>query len=112
MDRTPKSQQTSWSRVCGSRQEALIDLWQRNQFVVSWAILVLPLLATVVYGLAFRHSLPYLLLSPIAIFAAYLIHRRAISRLTAKTAEVEVLSQLHLATAEALATAIDAKDQI
>jgi len=112
MDRIPKSQQTRWSKVCGSRREALIDLWQRNQLLVSWVVLLAPLLVTVAYGLVFRRSLPYLLLSPIAIFAAYLIHRRAISRLSAKTAEVEILSQLHLATAEALATAIDAKDQI
>ena len=35
----------------------------------------------------------------------------AIARLQSKTNEIEALSQLHLATAEALATAIDAKDQ-
>jgi diguanylate cyclase (GGDEF)-like protein/putative nucleotidyltransferase with HDIG domain len=80
--------------------------------MASWAILVAALVAAVVYGLVFQRSLPYLLLSPISILAAYLIHRQAISRLSAKTAEVEVLGQLHLATAEALATAIDAKDQI
>ena len=41
-----------------------------------------------------------------------LIYRSTISRLNEKTNEVEALGKLHLATAEALATAIDAKDQI
>jgi diguanylate cyclase (GGDEF)-like protein/putative nucleotidyltransferase with HDIG domain len=40
-----------------------------------------------------------------------LIYRSARARVQSKTNEIEALSQLHLATAEALATAIDAKDQ-
>jgi len=55
--------------------------------------------------------LPYLILIPISILATYLIYRSARNRLQSKTDEVEALSKLHLATAEALATAIDAKDQ-
>ena len=41
----------------------------------------------------------------------YLIYRISIRRLKTKTREAEVLSKLHLATAESLATAIDAQDQ-
>jgi diguanylate cyclase (GGDEF)-like protein/putative nucleotidyltransferase with HDIG domain len=55
--------------------------------------------------------LSYLVLAPISLFATYLIYRSASARLQSKTNEVEALGQLHLATAEALATAIDAKDQ-
>jgi diguanylate cyclase (GGDEF)-like protein/putative nucleotidyltransferase with HDIG domain len=55
---------------------------------------------------------PYVIASPIAIFGTYLIYRSTVSRLRVKTSEVESISKLHLATAEALATAIDAKDQI
>ena len=59
-----------------------------------------------------RHvSLALSHLTPISILATYLIYRSARSRLQSKTNEIEALSQLHLATAEALATAIDAKDQ-
>jgi putative nucleotidyltransferase with HDIG domain len=65
-----------------------------------------------VYGAVFNLLLPYLIISSITIFAAFLIYRSTISRLNEKTNEVEALSKLHLATAEALATAIDAKDQI
>src|SRR5580765_2803420 len=56
-------------------------------------------------------SVFYLLLVPISLIATCLIYRNAKKRLQAKTDEIEALSQLHLATAEALATAIDAKDQ-
>lgn len=53
----------------------------------------------------------YLLLVPISLIATCLIYRNAKKRLQAKADEIEALGQLHLATAEALATAIDAKDQ-
>jgi len=53
----------------------------------------------------------YLLLVPIFLIATCLIYRNAKKRLQAKADEIEALGQLHLATAEALATAIDAKDQ-
>jgi diguanylate cyclase (GGDEF)-like protein/putative nucleotidyltransferase with HDIG domain len=43
--------------------------------------------------------------------AIYLIYRTSIERVQTKTREAEAISQLHLATAEALATAIDAQDQ-
>ena len=53
----------------------------------------------------------YLLLVPISLILTCLIYRNAKKRLQIKANEIEALSQLHLATAEALATAIDAKDQ-
>jgi diguanylate cyclase (GGDEF)-like protein/putative nucleotidyltransferase with HDIG domain len=71
-------------------------------------LLVVPLVLELIYG---TFLLPFLVLTPISILATYLIYRSARSRLQSKTNEVEALSQLHLATAEALATAIDAKDQ-
>jgi diguanylate cyclase (GGDEF)-like protein/putative nucleotidyltransferase with HDIG domain len=43
--------------------------------------------------------------------AIYLIYRTSFERVQAKTRQAEAVSQLHLATAEALATAIDAQDQ-
>ncbi len=47
----------------------------------------------------------------VTIFAAAQLFYLAWFRLSAKTSETEELSRIHLATAEALATAIDAKDQ-
>ena len=43
--------------------------------------------------------------------AIYLIYRTSLERVQAKTREAEDVGRLHLATAEALATAIDAQDQ-
>ena len=52
-----------------------------------------------------------LLAVSISSLATYFVYRTARTRLQAKANELEALGQLHLATAEALATAIDAKDQ-
>ena len=64
-------------------------------FIAAWAI-------HQAYSLA--------LLSIATVAVAQIIHN-AWSRLGVKTRESEELSRLHFATAEALATAIDAKDQ-
>jgi diguanylate cyclase (GGDEF)-like protein/putative nucleotidyltransferase with HDIG domain len=82
--------------------------WFANQLRVVWVLLIVPLTIELVYG-----SFPrlYFVLVLISIFATYLIYRSAKTRLQAKADEVESIGRLHLATAEALATAIDAKDQ-
>ena len=51
------------------------------------------------------------LLGPLAI-GAFLAYRIHVSRLAAKTKEISEASRVHLATVEALATAIDARDQV
>ena len=89
-----------------SLRESLAQWWLTNQLWFSWSLLLVPLILELIYG---AFLLPYLV--PISILATYLIYRGARARLHAKTYEIEALSQLHLATAEALATAIDAKDQ-
>ena len=89
-------------------RDALAHWWLANQLWVSWTLLVVPLMLEIFYG---TFPLTYLFLTPISILATYLIYRSARARLQSKTNEIEALSHLHLATAEALATAIDAKDQ-
>src|SRR5215203_4229884 len=119
--RQPSRQGLSLAQFAGDRAELLPALspavslresiaywWQTNQLWISWTLLIIPLVLEIFYG---TFLLPYLVLAPISIFATYLIYRSARSRLQSKTNEVEALSKLHLATAEALATAIDAKDQ-
>ena len=91
-----------------SLRELLTQWWRANQLWIAWTLLVVPLVLELTYG---TFLLPYLILTPISILATYLIYCSARSRLQSKTNEVEALSHLHLATAEALATAIDAKDQ-
>jgi len=89
-----------------SLHESAAQWWLANQLWFSWSLLAIPLILELLYG---AFVLPYLV--PISIFATYLIYRGARARLESKTNEIESLSQLHLSTAEALATAIDAKDQ-
>src|ERR1044071_3128598 len=91
-----------------SLRESVTHWWHANQLWIAWTLLVVPLLLELIYG---TFLLPFLILTPISILATYFIYRSARSRLQSKTNEVEALSKLHLATAEALATAIDAKDQ-
>ena len=90
----------------------LLAWWKNNQLIFAWFMLIAPLALGMIYGSVLQPLFPYLIISPAAVLAAYLVYRTTVSRLNAKTREVEELSKLHLATAEALATAIDAKDQI
>src|SRR6266850_1818584 len=111
MDLFGKSEHNQLTLVCSSLRNFFKRWWSTNQLWVSWTALAAPLCAAMAYETIFSHLLSYLLLTPLSIFAAFLIYRTATSRLKAKTLEVEALGRLHLATAEALATAIDAKDQ-
>ncbi|MCM3873726.1 MAG: diguanylate cyclase [Pyrinomonadaceae bacterium] len=67
--------------------------------------------AAVVYIAVSKNDATYVLLIAGLAAAIYLIYRTSFERLEVKTREAEALGRLHLATAEALATAIDAKDQ-
>jgi diguanylate cyclase (GGDEF)-like protein len=67
--------------------------------------------ASVVYAAVSKNDATYVLLIAGLAAAIYLIYRTSFERLEVKTREAEALGRLHLATAEALATAIDAKDQ-
>ena len=112
MDLPPKSKTDRSQAANDSRRNFFSAWWRQNQIIASWVMLVGPLAVAMIYGTILKPLLPYLIISPISIFAAYLIYRSTVSRLKDKTDEVESLSKLHLATAEALATAIDAKDQV
>ncbi len=91
-----------------SVREALSQWWVENQLWISWSLLLIPLALEIIYG---TRLVPFLILVPITILATYLIYRNGSARLRSKNEEITALGQLHLATAEALATAIDAKDQ-
>ena len=112
MELTRRSETTRPTTADTPLRNSLVAWWHRNQVLASWVMLIAPLAIAMVYGTVLKVLLPYLVISPISIFAAYLIYRSTVSRLNDKTKEVESLSRLHFATAEALATAIDAKDQI
>ncbi len=70
-----------------------------------------PLAITLIDG-AFSTQNAVSIICVVGIIAAvYLIYRTSLERVQAKTREAEAIAKLHLATAEALATAIDAQDQ-
>src|SRR5688572_4875239 len=67
--------------------------------------------AAVIWIAVYKNAATLVLICGALAAATYLIYRSLFERLEVKTREAEALGRLHLATAEALATAIDAKDQ-
>ncbi|HEX6729538.1 MAG TPA: diguanylate cyclase, partial [Pyrinomonadaceae bacterium] len=111
MDLLPMSEQNRLVAVFGAFRTLLRDSWRTNQLWFFWCVFLITLSAAVICTTLLNQPLLHVLFSGISIVSAYLIFRCARLRLNMNAAEVETLSELHLATAEALATAIDAKDQ-
>ena len=70
-----------------------------------------PIVVVLIYSAIPPSGATYLLLGSGLIAAIYMIVRTSFERVHAKTKEAESLNRLYLSVAEALATAIDAKDQ-
>src|SRR6266851_6923041 len=111
MDLSSKSEPNHSAVVYSCLRVSLAAWWRKNQLRISWGLLIAPLAVAILYAAIFKHLLPILMLTATCLLAAYLIYRSSIARLNTKSDETEALVRLHLATAEALATAIDAKDQ-
>src|SRR6266446_2009095 len=111
MDLSSKSEPNHPAVVYSCLRVSLAAWWRKNQLRISWGLLIAPLAVAILYAATFKHLLPILMLTATCLLAAYLIYRSSIARLKTKSDETEALVRLHLATAEALATAIDAKDQ-
>jgi diguanylate cyclase (GGDEF)-like protein/putative nucleotidyltransferase with HDIG domain len=89
----------------------ILKFWRDSYLWTWWSFLASAIGAAVIYMAAAKFGWLYAVLSlPIVVitFATYKIY---FERINAQTREAEELSRLHLATVEALATAIDAKDQ-
>ncbi len=80
-------------------------LWTALTFVAAAAT------AGFIYGALTTFGFLYVLLGVPIIAATYATYKTFFERVNEKTREADALSRLHLATVEALATAIDAKDQ-
>lgn len=111
MDSPPKSDQNRFVAVFDSFRTLLSDTWRTNDLWLSWSVFLIALSAAVISVIFLDQIFLHVLFSAISVIASYQIFRTARLRLNTNAAEVETLSELHLATAEALATAIDAKDQ-
>ena len=111
MNLPPTSKRSRVAVVPLSLRRVFNSSWSANQLWILWSVFVTTLAAAIICATLLKQIFPYLILSAVSVFVTYLIFRSATSRLSSKTREIESISQLHLATAEALATAIDAKDQ-
>lgn len=98
--------------LASESEDGFKDIWQRrymrtviNYFVAFAAMLGL--------HLSFRHfGVEFgLVVLPLSILS-HLAYRIHLQRLAQKTREISEASRIHLATVEALATAIDARDQV
>src|SRR5919107_677088 len=85
--------------------------WRDGYLLSSWTFFAGALAAGVVYVAISRFGLLYVILSIPVIAATLVTYRTYFERVAEKTREAAEVSRLHLATVEALATAIDAKDQ-
>src|SRR5687767_7034606 len=74
-----------------------------------WYVLAVTSISVFVWVL--QGGIKYAVLSVPVLAVTFWTYKLYFERLNAKTREAEEMSRLHLATAEALATAIDAKDQ-
>ncbi|HEX8144373.1 MAG TPA: diguanylate cyclase [Pyrinomonadaceae bacterium] len=85
--------------------------WRDGYLWTSWTFFAGAIAAALVYGAISRFGFLYVLLSIPVIAATYATYKVYFERVSEKTREADAMSRLHLATVEALATAIDAKDQ-
>jgi diguanylate cyclase (GGDEF)-like protein/putative nucleotidyltransferase with HDIG domain len=86
-------------------------VWRDGYLWTSWTFFAGALAAGLVYAAIMSVGLLYVLLSVPVIAATFATYRTYFERVAEKTREAAEVSRLHLATVEALATAIDAKDQ-
>jgi diguanylate cyclase (GGDEF)-like protein/putative nucleotidyltransferase with HDIG domain len=89
----------------------ILKFWRDGYLWTWWSFLGSAIATAVVYLAVCRLGWAYVLLSVPIIAATFWTYKIYFERVNAKTREAEELSRLHLATVEALATAIDAKDQ-
>lgn len=89
----------------------IVKFW-RDGYLWTWSSFLSAAIATgVVYAALARFGLIYVLLSLPIVAVTFWSYKIYFEKINAKTREAEEMSRLHLTTVEALATAIDAKDQ-
>ena len=89
----------------------LWQCWRDGYLWTAWTFFAAALAACVVYAAMMEFGLLYVILSVPVIAASYATYRIYFERVAEQTREAAEMSRIHLATVEALATAIDAKDQ-
>src|SRR5256714_4508517 len=85
--------------------------WRDSYLWTSWTFFAGAIAAGMVYAATMKFGLLYVILSVPVIAATFATYRTYFERVAEKTREAAETSRIHLATVEALATAIDAKDR-
>lgn len=93
------------------KRRPILQFWVDGYLWTWWSFLGSAIATAVIYAAVTRLGLVYALLSIPVVVATFWTYKIYFERIHKKTREAEELSRLHLATVEALATAIDAKDQ-
>jgi diguanylate cyclase (GGDEF)-like protein/putative nucleotidyltransferase with HDIG domain len=85
--------------------------WRDGYLWTSWTFIGGAVAAAIMYGAIGRYGFLDAVAGVPVIYAAYAVYKLYFESLAEKTSAAAELSDLHLSTVEALATAIDAKDQ-
>lgn len=85
--------------------------WVSAYLWTSWTFFSAAVAAGVVYFAVMKYGFVYVIATLPIIAASYLTYKIYFEHINEKTRHIEDVSRLHLATVEALASAIDAKDQ-
>jgi diguanylate cyclase (GGDEF)-like protein/putative nucleotidyltransferase with HDIG domain len=92
-------------------ERPFLKFWQDGYLWKWWSFLGSAFATLIIYLSVTHFGWAYVLLSAPIVGASFWTYKIYFERVNAKTREAQELSRLHLATVEALATAIDAKDQ-
>jgi diguanylate cyclase (GGDEF)-like protein/putative nucleotidyltransferase with HDIG domain len=93
------------------KSRSFLSFWRDGYLWTFMTFVAAACAAALIYGAITAFGFLYVLLGIPIIAATYATYRVFFERVNEKTREADDLSRLHLATVEALATAIDAKDQ-
>jgi diguanylate cyclase (GGDEF)-like protein/putative nucleotidyltransferase with HDIG domain len=92
-------------------RRSIWKFWRDDYLWTSWTFFAAGVAAALIYKAVSDFGFLYITLSVPVIAATYANYKVYFERVNEKTREADQMSRLHLATVEALATAIDAKDQ-
>jgi diguanylate cyclase (GGDEF)-like protein/putative nucleotidyltransferase with HDIG domain len=90
---------------------SLLRFWRVHYLWTSWTFFAAAIGTLIIYQAMARFGFLYVFLAVPVIAATYATYRVYFARVDEKTREAAEAGRLHLATVEALASAIDAKDQ-
>jgi diguanylate cyclase (GGDEF)-like protein/putative nucleotidyltransferase with HDIG domain len=92
-------------------RKSVYHFWRSGYLWTSWTFFAAAITAGVVFFAIERYGFIYVAAAVPIIVASYLTYKVYFEHMNEKTRHIEEVSRLHLATVEALASAIDAKDQ-